>query len=314
LPRLSSEHLEWGLAAWVRATRPRQDEEPVAIDGKTLRGAGTAERAAPHLVAFCTHESQETLLQAPVGEKTNEIPVVQALLPFLSRPPATGQAEPAGQVGRIYTADALHTQTAFVRAVRAQQGHVVVTVKDHHPGLAADLAALFADPLTQVRTAETLDCQRGRRERRHMRVSSDLTQYLATDCGWPDIAQVAQLTRSVATRRANGAPGTKATTRSETVYLITTLPPAHASPQRLLALVRGHWRIENSLHYVRDVTFGEDRSRLRSGNAPHILAALRNLVITLIHRSGSRCIAASRRAFAYHPHRALALLIPSLTS
>jgi len=73
--------------------------------------------------------------------------------------------------------------------------------------------------------------------------------------------------------------------------------------------VRGHWRIENRLHYVRDVTFGEDRSRIRSGNAPHIFAALRNLVIPLIHRSGSSDIAASRRAFAYHPARALALLL-----
>jgi len=293
LPRLSAEHLEWALAAWVRATRPPQDGEPVAVDGKTVRGAGTPQQPAPHLVAFCTHESQETLLQALVGEKTNEIPVAQALVPFL-----------AG-TGRIYTADALHTQTAFVRAVRAHGGHVVLTVKDNQPTLAADLAALFADPLTSVSEAETLDCQRGRRERRHLRVSTDLTAYLTADAPWPEIAQVAQLTRSVVT---------KGTMRTETAYLITTLAPEHASPRRLLDLVRSHWHIENGLHYVRDVTFGEDRSRLRSGNAPHILAALRNLVITLIHRCGSRDIAASRRAFAYHPRRALVLLTPSPTS
>jgi predicted transposase YbfD/YdcC len=77
----------------------------------------------------------------------------------------------------------------------------------------------------------------------------------------------------------------------------------------LLALIRGHWQIENGLHYVRDVAFGEDRSRLRSGNAPQILAACRNLAITLIHRSGSCVIAASRRAVAYHPRRALNLLL-----
>lgn len=293
LPRLSVEHLEWTLAAWVRATRAADDREPLALDGKTVRGAGTAQRAAPHLLAFCTHESQETLLQAPVGEKTNEIPVAQALVPFL-----------LGN-GRVCTADALHTQTAFVRTVRAAGGHVVLTVKDNQPTLAADLALLFADPLTPTREAETVDCSRGRRERRQVRVSTELSAYLATDSPWPEIAQVAQLTRTVVTTGARPA------TRRETVYLITTLPPEQASPQRLLDLVRGHWHIENGLHYVRDVTFAEDRSRLRTGHAPQVMATLRNLALTLIRRSGSRAIAAARRAFGYQPDRALALLLSS---
>lgn len=288
LPRLSVEHVEWALAAWVRATRVADDHEPVAVDGKTVRGAVTPEQAAPHLLAFCTHTTQETLLQVQVGEKTNEIPVAQALAPLLP------------WQGRVCTADALHTQTAFVAAIRAQGGHVVLTVKDNQPTLAADLAALFTDPLTRVQQAQTVDRHRGRSEIRRIWVSPDLTAYLATQSPWPEIAQVAMLTRTVTEKRA---------TRQETVYLITTLSPAHASPERLLALVRGHWHIENRLHYVRDVTFGEDRSRLRTGNAPQLLAALRNLAITLIHRSGSSEIAASRRAFAYHPRRALALLL-----
>lgn len=119
---------------------------------------------------------------------------------------------------------------------------------------------------------------------------------------WPHLAQVAQLTRTVTVRRTNK-------TTEEVVYLITDLDPTAASPGRLLTLVRGHWSIENSLHYVRDVTFGEDRSQLRSGHAPQIMAALRNLVMTLIHRQGSDQIAESRRQFAYHPQRALKLLL-----
>lgn len=176
LPRLSVEHLEWALAAWVRATRAGDDQEPVAVDGKTVRGAGTDDQAAPHLLAFCTHTTQETLLQVPVGEKTNEIPVAQALVPLLS------------WNGRICTADALHTQTAFVAAVRAQGGHVVLTVKDNQPTLAADLAALFDDPLTSTVQGETHDAHRGRREQRCLRVSTDLTPYLATCSPWPAIA------------------------------------------------------------------------------------------------------------------------------
>jgi hypothetical protein len=75
-------------------------------------------------------------------------------------------------------------------------------------------------------------------------------------------------------------------------------------------LVRGHWGIENSSHYVRDVTFREDRSRLRSGQGPQIMAAFRNLAITLIHRQGSSQIAATRRHFASHPRLAFRLLLP----
>ena len=122
--------------------------------------------------------------------------------------------------------------------------------------------------------------------------------YLQTD--WPGVTHVAQLTR---TRTE------KDQTTVEVVYLIAILPPDSDGPQSLLALNRGHWGIENSLHYVRDVTFAEDRSRIRTGHAPQLLAACRNLAITLIHRSGSSLIAASRRSFSYHPRRAFDLLL-----
>lgn len=290
LPRLPAEQVEAALAAWVGATRPPDDTEAVALDGKSVRGAGTARTAAPHLLAFCTHETQATLLQVRVADKSNEIPLAQAVAPRLA------------WQGRVCTADALHTQTAFVATIRALGGEVVLTVKDNQPTLAADLATLFADPRTATTQAQTLDYRRGRRELRQLTLSPDLATYLATQSRWPHIAQVGRLRRQVTVP-------TTGQIREEVVYLITTLTAAQASPERLLALVRGHWHIENRLHYVRDVTFGEDRSRLRSGAVPQILAALRNLAITLIHRSGVGDIAAARRAFAYHPRRALRLLL-----
>ena len=79
---MDAEQVEAALSAWVQATRPPDDTEAVAVDGKTVRGAGTDELAAPHLLAFCTHEThetQETLLQVRVNDKTNEIPVTQAV-------------------------------------------------------------------------------------------------------------------------------------------------------------------------------------------------------------------------------------------
>ncbi len=86
------------------------------------------------------------------------------------------------------------------------------------------------------------------------------------------------------------------------------LPPAAACPQRLLALWRGHWSIENRLHWVRDVTFDEDRCQVRVGAAPHVMAALRNLVISLLHLAGAPNIAAALRRNAARPSEALALM------
>jgi predicted transposase YbfD/YdcC len=290
LPRVAVEPLEWALAGWARATRPAEDTEPVAVDGKTVRGARSGDQAAPHLLAVYTHQTQETLLQVRVADKTNEIPVAQAVLPLLALQ------------GRVVTADALHTQVALVAGVVAHGGDVVLTVKGNQPTLYADLATAFADPQTPCIQAQTVDRRRGRVEQRQLRVSTEVVPYLAEQGRWPHVAQVGELTRTVRTATQISV---------EVVYLLTTLPPARASPADLLKLVRAHWQIENGLHYVRDVTFGEDPSRLRTGHAPQILAALRNLALTLIHRAGSRQIAASRRTFAAHPERAFALLLPA---
>ena len=291
LPRLSVGHIELVLAAWVQASRPDNDEEAVALDGKAVRGAATAEHKAPHLLAFCTHESQETLLQVRVSEKTNEIPIAKEVLPCLPMHP------------RVYTADALHTHADFMTVVHVHAGASVLAVKGNQPTLYADLATYFSDPDTLIAPFEqdcTVDRHRGRTETRSLEVSCGMNDYLAPN--WPLVCQVARLTRTVTVRKTGK-------TTQEVVYLITDLTPIQASPRRLLDLERGHWSIENRLHYVRDVSFGEDRSRLHSGSAPQIMAALRNLAITLIHRTGSSQIAASRRHFAAHPREAFTLLL-----
>lgn len=285
-PQLDVAALEALLALWVQATLVAAPDEPIALDGKTVRGARTSTRTAPHLLSFCTHQSHETLLQVAVDEKSNEIPVAQVRLSTLPLR------------GRVCTADALHTQVAFMRLLHEQHADTVLTVKDNQPGLLADLVTSFADPDACYIQAETWDRHRGRTEVRRIKVSAEMTAYLAPT--WPYVAQVAELTRMVTE---------KGQTRQEVVYLITSLPAALAPPLRLLELIRGHWRIEHGLHSVRDVTFGEDGSRIRTGNAPQVMAALRNLAITLIHRSGSTQIAATRRHFALRPRQALKLLV-----
>jgi predicted transposase YbfD/YdcC len=287
LPRLDAQAVEQVIGRWIQATLQAPEDEPIALDGKTVRGARRVEGTAPHLLSFCTHHSQETLFQVRVSEKTNEIPVAKAVLPTLP------------MAGRVTTSDALHTHADFMQLIHDQRGKSVFTVKGNQPTLYGNLALYFADPHAVCQSAETWDRRRGRIEHRVIRVSTELNSYLAPD--WPLVAQVAELTRTVTKQGV---------TSTEIVYLITDLSPQEAPPVHLLTLVRGHWGIENRSHYVRDVSFQEDRSRLRSGNAPQIFAALRNLAITLLHRCGTSQISSARRSFAYHPEQALALLCP----
>ncbi|MDQ6661339.1 MAG: hypothetical protein M3Z24_10280 [Chloroflexota bacterium] len=101
----------------------------------------------------------------------------------------------------------------------------------------------------------------------------------------------------------------KGETPTEIVYLSRILPSGQDAPRDLVDLCRGQWGMENCLHSVRAVPCAEDRSRIRTGHAPQLLAACRNLALPLIHRSGSSQLPASRRSFASHPRRAFDLLL-----
>ena len=131
-------------------------------------------------------------------------------------------------------------------------------------------------------------------ERRTLAASTALVGYSL----WPGLAQVFQLERQV-TRKKNQ----KAV--REVVFGVTSLPPEKVNAERLLVLSRGHWGIENRLHWVRDVTFGEDQSRIRSGHAPQVMAALRNIAISLLRTAGFANIAAALRHLAAHPQKAI---------
>jgi hypothetical protein len=132
--------------------------------------------------------------------------------------------------------------------------------------------------------ATTTEKGHGRLETRRLWTSTALRDYVA----FPHVAQVFCLQREVC-ELATGAR------RRETVYGITSLPPAQAAPDHLLALVRAHWTIENRLHWVRDVTFDEDRSQIRCGAGPQVMATLRNLAISLLRLAGAPLIAPALR-------------------
>lgn len=142
----------------------------------------------------------------------------------------------------------------------------------------------------------------GRLERRTLTTTTALNAYL----DWPAVGQVFRLERE---RRMKGVATT------EVVYGLTSLTRTQADAARLLALTRQHWGIENRLHYVRDVTLGEDRCRVRTGHAPHILASLRNLAVYLLESQPAPSKAASTRTIAAQPGRAFPWIgLPDYTS
>jgi predicted transposase YbfD/YdcC len=133
-------------------------------------------------------------------------------------------------------------------------------------------------------------------EIRRIWTTTRLKDYLA----WPGVNQVCLVER---VRRFRGQE------TIETVCAVTSLGPQRASASRLLSLARGHWGIENRLHWVRDMSFGEDACRVRTGEAPEVLAALRNAVLWLMRSSGLTEIAAALRRHAAKPHEALRLVM-----
>ncbi len=159
------------------------------------------------------------------------------------------------------------------------------------------IRVLFAQPPPGEGFGEAEE--RGRHGDRHelrwLQASTALREYLA----WPGVQQVFQVTSTV-TRKGR--------TRQQVRYGLTSLAPERANAARLLQARRGHWAIENRLHYVRDVTFGEDASRVRSGAAPQVMAALRNAVLGLLRRWRTTNVAAALRTLAWTPGAALKLL------
>lgn len=156
-------------------------------------------------------------------------------------------------------------------------------------------------PGTETQRKKQLDCHstidqgHGRTEYRTLEASSRL----AGNYDWPSIGQVCRVTRRVKV-------GNESTT--DIAYLVTSLPPQQASAKQLLELNRGHWAIENRLHWVRDVTFGEDKSQARSGPIPQNVAAMRNAAISAIRFAGLKGIAPNLRHFNSKPWDILKML------
>jgi predicted transposase YbfD/YdcC len=262
----------------------------MAVDGKAVRGVGAHGRRL-QLVSLVRHDGI-VLGQRAVADKSNEITAVPRLL------------ADRDLTGWVVTMDAELTQHALARQIVRQHGDYLLVVKDNQPTLREAIATLFADPpwlvherADEYRRHATLDKGHGRLETRVLEASPSLNAYLA----WPGIGQVLRRT----CRRVRLTTGEMS---EEVTYGITSLPFDQVSPATLEALWRGHWTIENRVHYPRDVTFGEDAGQAWSGHTPHALAALRNGLLNLLRTTGWSNLADALRHYAVAPQRAFALI------
>ena len=276
---VSADILDRVLGAWLWTRAVRSGGRLViAIDGKAVRGAKGKDGKAPHLVAALAHGIGAVLGQVAVNAKSNEIPAVRDLL-----------ATFADLAGSVITLDALHTQGDTAQVILDRRAAYVMTVKANMPTLYKQLKKL---PWKDVPSVSSVTTGHGRRARRTVKAA------LAPSwIGFAGAAQVAQLRRTV-TRK-----GKKTV---EVAYLITS--DRDADPATLAGWVRGHWEIENRLHWVRDVTYQEDKSLVRTGNAPRVMASIRSLAVSLLRLDGHDNIAAANRHHARDPQRTLKLL------
>lgn len=257
----------------------RQSTHPVpagllpaaAVDGKLLHGSVTT-GGRVFLVAAIDHSTGAVLGQRQVADKRGENTVQQPLLSTLD-------------TGRVWTLDALHTNKKTARLITGpMRGHYILILKGNQPLALQAAQALLSGTDTQFaeHTHRATDHGHGRTEARTLRVAGCDDRLL------PGARQVFRLRRDT-----GGLDGVR--TSKEIVYAITSLPDDLASPAHLNHYTRRHWTVENKLHWVRDVTFREDASQLRTGTAPRAMATFRNLAVSTIRFAGRANIAHTRR-------------------
>ena len=284
LESVDAAHLDAAITSWLASPAAVTGRRAVAVDGKALRGTrhSAGDGQAAHLLAAIDQQARTVLAQTAVDGKTNEITRFAPLL------------DPLDLAGAVVTADALHTQREHADyLVTGKKADYILVVKGNQPGLHAQLRKL---------PWKTVPAAASHRDRGHGRQEYRALQAVTVTAGlaFPHAAQALRLTRK--TRPLSGGKW-----RTVTVYAITSLAFGQATPAEIASWIRGHWQIE-ALHHIRDVTYAEDASQVRTRSGPQVMATLRNLAITLLRQAGHASIAAASRHHARSAARPLATL------
>jgi predicted transposase YbfD/YdcC len=272
--RIKGDEFQACFMSWVAAVAQLTPGEVVSIDGKALRHSydNASGKAAIWLVNAWANQNQVVLGQQVVDEKSNEITAIPVLLRLLHLK------------GCIVTMDAMGCQTDIAQTIIEQEADYVLSVKKNQGYLYEDIEELFKGAMeahfhdTPHSYARTLDKGHGRVEVRHCWVLSDpeFLAYLRTGTAWMKLQTVIMVQRE---RHLPHQPPT-----SETAYFIASLTSDAAA---FLKIVRDHWGVENSLHWVLDMAFREDDARLRAGYGDQNFAVLRQLALNLLRQDKS---------------------------
>ncbi len=286
LKQVSIEELEVCLGHWAstvlaKAESMPEELEAVAMDGKKLRGSRRQQASGSYLLSVMSQRLGVVLAQTAISAGENEITKAEQVI------------EKICLEGVVVTADALHTQTDLAEQIVRQGGDYLLVVKGNQPKLFEDILYCFEQDrfvLETIKEALEIDQHGSRIEERRLRSTSILNDYV----DFPFVAQVLEVTRFVKDKKTG-------LERTERGYAVTSLSEEKATPKQLLKIWRSHWHIENKLHYVRDVTFGEDLSQVRSGNLPQAMASLRNTAIGALRAIGFENIASALRKCSAKP-------------
>jgi predicted transposase YbfD/YdcC len=274
--------MERGFAAWVSSIAKLTAGEVVAIDGKTLCGTREGgKKALVHMVSAWASANNLVLAQRKVDEKSNEITAIPKLLDALEL------------AGTVVTVDAMGCQREIASRIIEKKADYVLAVKDNQGLLAEQVRDSFL-LLNCDAVSEEIDCGHGRVERRRCSVIADLSM-IDKAAEWASLQGLVR----IESERYHKAPGK---TEREIRYYITSLRPDAA---RLNSVVRQHWGIENKLHWVLDVGFGEDLDRKRAGHAAQNFSVLNRIALNLLKQDTTfkRGIKAKRLKAAWnHPY------------
>jgi predicted transposase YbfD/YdcC len=284
---LDPEEMEKGFVAWVSSIARLTAGEVVAIDGKALCGTReTGKKALVHMVSAWAESNGLVLAQRKVEEKSNEITAIPKLLEALEL------------AGTVVTIDAMGCQREIALRIVEKKADYVLAVKNNQGLLSEQVKDSFR-LLPSDAVEEEIDCGHGRVERRKCSVIADLS-LIEKATEWASLRGLVR----IEAERYHKASGK---TERETRYYITSLPPAAAPVNRA---IRQHWGIENKLHWVLDVGFGEDLSRKRAGHAAQNFSLLNRIVLNLLKqdKSSQRGIKGKRLKAAWDQSYLLKLL------